>query len=106
MATSRTGTAKYLRNRARIIRQARASGVTHCPGHEGNGFRCGRVLDYTQPLLPESVEADHIVPHHRGGTDDLDNLRVLCRACNLDRNRKGAPMPTVIDFPTTSDWTT
>lgn len=29
---------------------------------------------------------DHIVPLSRGGTDDLDNLRLLCRGCN---SRKG-----------------
>lgn len=30
---------------------------------------------------------DHIWPYSQGGTDDLDNLRVLCRSCN---SRKGA----------------
>lgn len=28
---------------------------------------------------------DHIHPQARGGTDDLDNLRVLCRACNSQK---------------------
>ncbi|WP_280472751.1 HNH endonuclease [Nocardia cyriacigeorgica] len=31
--------------------------------------------------------ADHKVPHHRGGSDSLDNLQWLCVACH---NRKSA----------------
>jgi HNH endonuclease len=37
---------------------------------------------------PESVfnfpfEVEHILPQARGGADDLDNLALACRACNL-----------------------
>lgn len=37
---------------------------------------------------PESVfnfpfEVEHILPQARGGSDDLDNLALSCRACNL-----------------------
>lgn len=32
------------------------------------------------------LEIDHIVPVSFGGTNDLTNLRVLCRACNTGRN--------------------
>lgn len=35
----------------------------------------------------ESLCVDHIVPRARGGTNDLDNLQLLCRSCN---SRKGA----------------
>ena len=35
----------------------------------------------------EDLTIDHIVPLSKGGTDDLDNLRWLCRKCN---SRKGA----------------
>jgi hypothetical protein len=30
-----------------------------------------------------SFEVEHIVPQAHGGTDDLDNLALACRACNL-----------------------
>lgn len=30
----------------------------------------------------EFLEIDHILPLHAGGTDDLDNLRLVCRAFN------------------------
>ena len=33
------------------------------------------------------MHIDHIIPRKAGGTHDLDNLRVLCKNCNL---RKGA----------------
>lgn len=29
-----------------------------------------------------AVEVDHIVPRSRGGTDDLSNLRSMCRPCH------------------------
>lgn len=35
----------------------------------------------------EDLSLDHIHPYSKGGTDDPDNLRVLCRSCN---SRKGA----------------
>ena len=33
------------------------------------------------------MHIDHIIPRKSGGTHDLDNLRVLCKSCNL---RKGS----------------
>ncbi|MDV8000754.1 HNH endonuclease [Rhodococcus sp. IEGM 1408] len=30
----------------------------------------------------EHLEADHITPVAKGGTDDLENLRTLCRRCH------------------------
>jgi 5-methylcytosine-specific restriction protein A len=29
-----------------------------------------------------AVEVDHIIPRSAGGTDDLDNLRAVCRPCH------------------------
>lgn len=37
---------------------------------------CGRSSEET------TLEVDHIHPVVRGGTNDLDNLRTLCRECN------------------------
>ena len=36
-----------------------------------------------QDILPfRNFTIDHIVPRARGGTDHMDNLQLLCNACN------------------------
>ena len=32
------------------------------------------------------LEFDHIIPHSRGGTNDLQNIQLLCRGCNLKKS--------------------
>ena|SRR5690606_18234800 len=103
MATSRTGTSRWLKLRQRTLRQAQADGLTHCPGTDEHG-PCGRLLDYTTPRLPGSAELDHIVPHAAGGQDTIDNTRVICRTCNLARNRKKPRPTTATAFPTSRAW--
>jgi hypothetical protein len=39
-----------------------------------------------EALFNLEFEVEHIVPWGRGGTDELDNLALACRSCNL---RKG-----------------
>ncbi len=88
-----------------MLSKARADGVTHCPGYENHP--CGRELDYDTPLLPESAETDHIIPVRFGGTDEVDNLAPLCRACNRakgDGTRAPADFSPVDDFPLSRSW--
>ena len=40
-------------------------------------------------------DIDHIMPRAASGTDDLANLQLLCRSCNM---RKGARWPREIEF--------
>src|SRR5690606_13364030 len=94
MVRSRTGHVGHVRNRRRVLHRAKANGLTHCPGYElrdGTPRPCGRPLDYDTPLQPGSAETDHIIDHQYGGTDDTNNLRVICRTCNLERNRHRPP---------------
>ena len=44
-------------------------------------FRCGicrRLFD------DQLWDLDHIIPLFRGGSNDLSNVRALCRACHMD----------------------
>lgn len=110
MVTSRTGTTVYLRNRAKVLRQAKRDGLTHCPGYQqadGTHRQCGRELDYETPRTLASAETDHVVEVRHGGNDDASNLRVLCRTCNLDRNRDRPAVQTTSDatsFPLLRAW--
>ena len=78
MATSRTGTTKWITLRRKAIRQAQHAGQRTCP-------LCRTYLNWTASGHPDSPEADHITPHAEGGTDTLDNVRIICRQCNQRR---------------------
>ena len=45
---------------------------------------CGKELSKFRATI------EHLIPRSRGGSDQLDNLRLACRKCNQDR---GAEMP-------------
>jgi 5-methylcytosine-specific restriction protein A len=36
----------------------------------------------------KNLQIDHIYPMARGGTNDLDNLQILCKKCNLKKSDK------------------
>ena len=36
----------------------------------------------------EDLTVDHIIPKMVGGSDELNNLRVLCRSCNSKRHQR------------------
>lgn len=54
------------------------------------------------------VQYDHILPHARGGTNDLENMVIACAACNFGRmnytlEEVGIADPRFYD-PIKSDW--
>lgn len=37
---------------------------------------------YTRCDSTHALEVDHVIPKAKGGSDTLENLRLLCRSCN------------------------
>jgi 5-methylcytosine-specific restriction endonuclease McrA len=37
----------------------------------------------------KDLTTDHLIPRHRGGSDDPDNLVLSCQSCNSSRGEKG-----------------
>ena len=48
--------------------------------------QCGRKMSLNNPRAVNSyMTIDHIVPQNYGGTWNIENLRPLCRKCNMRR---------------------
>ena len=105
VATSRTGTTKWKRLAADVRRRALHNGMTTCP-------LCGVELNFTVGRTPTSAEVDHVVPHSRGGRDEVSNLRVLCRRCNQSRGnglkrprvRSGNAATVITETASSDEW--
>jgi hypothetical protein len=71
---------------------------------ERNGFTCQLCgagpgdIDPFNPNRKVRLHIDHIKPISQGGTDDRDNLRVLCSACNQGRSNIQTPSDTALNI--------
>ena len=71
---------------------------------ERNGFTCqlcGREPGDPDPSNPGRtvrLHIDHVKPISQGGTDDRDNLRVLCSACNQSKSNVQPPSETTLNI--------
>lgn len=52
---------------------------------ERDRYRCQECGDH------RDLQVDHIHPESKGGTLDLNNLRCLCKPCNVRKGSKVAP---------------
>lgn len=67
---------KFIRNRGIVISRARG----RCEAILVNGERCDNL----------GVDVDHIQAVSDGGTDDLFNLRYLCKPCHTKKTQEEA----------------
>lgn len=58
-------------------------------GHGWSCFYCHQTLcDYGDNKQPNSPAIEHRVPISKGGSDDMDNLRLTCGRCNIAKGTK------------------
>ena len=75
----KVSTNQYIQENVRTI-----SGKTRLDVFERDDYRCqmcGRTVDDGIKL-----HIDHIVPFSKGGSNEMDNLQVLCHECNLAKH--------------------
>lgn len=71
---------------------------------ERNGFTCQLCgagpldIDPYDPKRKTRLQVDHLVPISQGGTDDRENLRVLCSTCNQARSNIQMPNETALNL--------
>jgi 5-methylcytosine-specific restriction enzyme A len=73
-------------------------GTTTQRGLGSDWQRVRRIAVARQPYCAEcdatsDLTGDHIVPRSEGGTNTLDNVRVLCRSCNSRKSKRIAAPP-------------
>lgn len=68
------GTTHARKNQFRRIYQERLLALIN-----RDGLACAKCHTYNDLTI------DHIMPVSKGGTDDLDNLQLLCRSCNSSK---------------------
>lgn len=68
---------------------------------DGNACgRCGLTIDVgLDGMAPDGPTIGHIVPAAEGGTDDLANLRLEHRRCNLAAGARPIPPRALIARP-------
>ena len=71
-----------------INRRRKISDATRYSVLERAGFKC--QCCGIKPLKNNDVilHIDHIIPYSLGGSDNIDNLQVLCNKCNISKRNK------------------
>lgn len=70
---------KYKRNRKKLKdEQFKLLGKYECQ-------MCGKFCVNYPKFLPFTVTIDHIIPRSKGGSDEIENLRIACLECNATK---------------------
>ncbi|MFD9205984.1 HNH endonuclease [Streptomyces sioyaensis] len=51
-----------------------------------DGYRCTAVFSTGARCIQPGTDVDHVIPHSLGGTDEDDNLRLLCSWCHARKS--------------------
>lgn len=101
MPTNRTATSAWKKIRDKRRQIDFDNGVTKCP-------LCPRQLDWEYSLRPNSAEVDHIIEWSKGGKDEVENTRVICRHCNQSRagntSARRKPKAQPLNLNTAIEW--
>jgi 5-methylcytosine-specific restriction protein A len=92
---------RYQQQRTERTESARRTGTRRFNQHirpavlRRDGYICqlnieGVCVSRGEPLPADQLEADHIIECAHGGSDDLDNLRAVCRPCHRRRTATDA----------------
>lgn len=50
---------------------------------------CGQPIDYDLPITdPKAFVIDHVIPLHKGGADELHNIKAAHRDCNSKKRAR------------------
>lgn len=69
--------------------------------HELFGLQEGKCNGCEYPFYFRNMTIDHIKPQSKSGTDRIDNLQMLCGACN---STKGSGHPRAVERKTQRYW--
>ena len=90
---------EYVQNRQGNIKIAKASPVTHKTSRTASKKLRAQIFERDQSTCQNcganeetkpgvKLVLDHIVPYSKGGETTYENLQVLCRRCNINKNNK------------------
>ena len=90
---------EYMQNRQGNIKIAKASPVTHKTSRTASKKLRAQIFERDQSTCQNcganeekkpgvKLVLDHIVPYSKGGETTYENLQVLCRRCNINKNNK------------------
>ena len=88
----------------RVFEFASGSGMLHAEGAPWRRHR--RLINPTmdhRAMLPDGPTLGHIIPDSKGGTDDLANLGLEHRRCNLAAGARANPPRALLANPVSVD---